>query len=93
MNFTLNNLILTLVCELQANFDEEVTAFEGYLEKLYKLCPECQTGINKELSKQDDILQQKLENIYTECVPLTAEVSQIQVMSTFCVKNQKKKYV
>lgn len=76
-----------VICEFQANFDAEVTAFEGYLEKLYRLCSECQTEVNKELSKQDDILQQKLENIYTECSPLSSEVSQIQVKSIFSVES------
>lgn len=49
----------------EANFDTEVTAFERYLEKLYRLCHECQMMVNKELSKQDDILQQKLDTFYT----------------------------
>lgn len=63
----------------EANFDTEVTAFEGYLEKLYRLCPECQMVVNKELSKQDDILQQKLDTFYTEALPTPSEDSQIQV--------------
>lgn len=59
-----------------------MTAFEGYLEKLYRLCPECQMVVNKELSKQDDILQQKLDTFYTEALPTPSEDSQIQVITT-----------
>ncbi|XP_062590428.1 transmembrane protein 201-like isoform X1 [Saccostrea cucullata] len=63
----------------EANFDTEVTEFERYLEKLYRLCPDCQTVVNKELFKQDELLQEKLDNYYSETSPLPTEDSQIQV--------------
>lgn len=38
--------------------------------------------VNKELSKQDDILQQKLDTFYTEALPIPSEDSQIEVITT-----------
>lgn len=38
--------------------------------------------VNKELLKQDEILQQKLDTFYTENSPIPSEESQIQVMTT-----------
>ena len=51
------------MCALQGSYDQEVEAFRRHLETVYRLCHQCQASVDRELDKQDYLLQTKLDSL------------------------------
>lgn len=48
---------------LQKNYDYEVEAFKNHLEKVYKLCSQCEVRVKQELEQQDESIAKRLSDI------------------------------
>ncbi|KAK3105663.1 hypothetical protein FSP39_002951 [Pinctada imbricata] len=54
-------------------YDSEIEAFRQHIEMVYRLCYSCQAVVDRELDKQDYLLQTKLDRVRAEAAQLKLE--------------------